>query len=256
MIMKRYDLIDTLRGLAVISMIFYHACWIMNQFGIAVSSETVYGPMFIAWERSICIPFILIAGFSFSFGRHHVRTGLMLFGIGAAITAGTCLFVPQIRIVFGILTFIGTATLLMIPLDKITGRLRLKYRWLYKASLIISAVLFLFSYNINKGYIGFMPGLGVKLPQALYKGYVSTFVGFMEPGFFSTDYFSVLPWFFLYMCGYFLNRLIIGTWVADSVLTHGIPGVKAIGRHSLLIYVIHPIVLYLIFYLMSQNVLY
>ena len=79
----------------------------------------------------------------------------MLFGIGAVITAGTCLFMPQIRIVFGILTFIGTATLLMIPLDKITGRLRLKYQWLYKASLIISAVLFLFSYNINKGYADF-----------------------------------------------------------------------------------------------------
>ncbi len=256
MIMKRYDLIDTLRGLAVISMIFYHACWIMNHFGIAVSSETLYGPMFIAWERSICIPFILIAGFSFSFGRHHVRTGLMLFGIGAAITVGTCLFLPQIRIVFGILTFIGTATLLMIPVDKIAGRLRLKYRWLYTASFIVLLILFLLSYNINKGYLGFMPQPGVKLPQVMYKGYVATFVGFMEPGFFSTDYFSVLPWFFLYMCGYFLNRMIIGTWFAEAVLTKGIKGVKAIGRHSLLIYLIHPIVLYLIFFLMSRNVLY
>ena len=58
------------------------------------------------------------------------------------------------------------------------------------------------------------------------------------------------------MCGYFLNRMIIGTWFAEAVLTKGIKGVKAIGRHSLLIYLIHPIVLYLIFFLMSRNVLF
>ena len=256
MIMKRYDLIDTLRGLAVISMIFYHACWIMNHFGIAVSTEALYGPMFTAWERSICISFILLAGFSFPFGRHHVRTGLMLFGIGAAITAVTCLFLPEIRIVFGILTFIGVATLLMIPIDKFVVRARVKFRWLDKAGFFLSFLLFLLFYNINRGYLGFAPGLCIMLPKAWYKGYFMTFLGFLEKGFFSTDYFSLLPWIFLYLCGYFLNRLIIGTRFADSVLTRGIPGVKVMGRHSLLIYLIHPIVLYLIFFLMSQNVLF
>ena len=86
---KRYDLIDTLRGLAIISMIGFHACWIMNYFGILITSETLYGTIFTVWERSICIPFIIIAGFSFSLGHNHLRSGLIVFGWGLIITAVT-----------------------------------------------------------------------------------------------------------------------------------------------------------------------
>ena len=250
-IMKRYDLIDSLRGLAVISMILYHACWIMNHFGILITSEMMTGTAFMIWQRSICISFITIAGCSFPFGRHHLRMGLILSGIGAMITALTWIFVPEIRIVFGILTFLGAATLLMIPLDKAVGRS--DSRSISVAMFVVSTVVFLFTYNINQGYLGFGPGPFISLPKALYKGYVAAFFGFLEPGFFSTDYFSVLPWIFLYTAGYFLNKIVLGTRVEDKVLKKNIPGVSAIGRHSLLIYLIHPIVLYLIFYIMSQS---
>ena len=250
--MKRYDLIDTLRGMAVISMILYHACWIMNHFGIAISFDTLYGPAFIFWERSICIPFIIISGFSLPFGRNRLKKGLILLVIGCLITAATCLILPEIRIVFGILTFLGISTLLMIPADKALMKNAFRSRTTFVVLLIISFLLFVFTYNINIGYLG-IPGISVKLPQTLYKGYLATFLGFMEPGFFSTDYFSLIPWFFLFACGYFLNRTVIGTRAENTILTYGIPGIKLIGRHSLLIYIIHPILLYMMFYLVALN---
>ncbi len=249
--MKRYDLIDSLRGLSVISMIGFHACWLISYFGLGISSQTLFGTAFTVWERSICMSFILIAGFSFSLGRDHLKSGLIIFGLGAAITAVTCLFLPDIRIIFGILTFIGTSILLMIPVDKKTER---SLSWTMSRKILILAiimVLFVLTYNINKGYIGFAPDMALVLPKGLYRGYVATFFGFMDPGFYSSDYFSLIPWFFLYVFGYFLHKTVIGSRFESVIQKGRIPGINIIGRHSLVIYILHPIILYLILYVLS-----
>ena len=251
---KRLDLIDTLRGLAVISMIGFHACWIMNLFRLAFTDEIITGPAFMIWERSICMSFILISGFSFSLGRRHLRSGLIVFGLGLVITVATVLVVPEIRIVFGVLTFLGTATLLMIPADRALGGCKAKSRGYIISGLIISFALFLFTYNINKGFLGGENFLHITLPQGLYNGYIMTFLGFTQKGFVSADYFSLIPWFFLYLCGYFIHKLVKGTSFESRCLTRGIPGISYIGRHSLLIYIIHPVVLYVLIYMLSLRV--
>ncbi len=245
--MKRYELIDTLRGLAVISMILYHACWIMNHFGFVIPSDTLYGPIFTVWERSICMGFITIAGFSFSLGRHHFRSGIKIFGCGLAITLVTCLLVPEIRIVFGVLTLIGTATLLTIPVDRMIGQGSRKTLIIV---FLLSLLVFLFTYHINKGYLG-SSRFPVYLPGQLYQGLFATFLGFTEYGFFSTDYFSVIPWFFLYLCGYCLHKIIKGTGAENVLEDHYIPGINIIGRHSLIIYILHPIVIYGVLYIIA-----
>ncbi len=249
--MKRYELIDTLRGLAVISMILFHLCWIMNHFGLVISNETVSGFWFLVWERSICIGFITISGFSFSLGRHHFRTGLIVSACGLVITLVTCLFLPEIRIVFGILTFLGVAILLMIPLDKVLSqRERKAHAMIFAAALI----MFVLTYGVNKGYVGVGP-LAVAVPGTLYRGYVSTFFGFIAPGFYSSDYFSLIPWFFLYVCGYELHKLVKGTRAEDALYKLKIDGVNAIGRHSLPIYIIHPIIIYFVIWIISLKAL-
>ena len=249
--MKRYDLIDTLRGLAVISMIGFHACWLISYFGFGISSQTLFGTAFTVWERSICMSFILIAGFSFSLGRNHLKSGLIIFGLGAVITAVTCLFLPDIRIVFGILTFIGSSTLLMIPIDKKMSK-SLSWTMSHKIfMLVIFMLLFVLTYNINKGYIGYMPDMAIVLPKGLYRGYVATFFGFMYPGFYSSDYFSLIPWFFLYICGYILHKIVIGSRFEGTIQKGRIPGINIIGRHSLIIYILHPIIIYLILYFLA-----
>ena len=46
------------------------------------------------------------------------------------------------------------------------------------------------------------------LPAALYQWDALAVLGFHSPGFSSTDYFPLLPWFFLYLAGYFLWRVL------------------------------------------------
>ena len=249
---KRYDFIDTLRGLAIISMIVFHACWIMNYFGLCISTETLYGTIFTVWERSICILFITIAGFSFSLGHNHLRSGLIVFGWGLIITAATCIFLYDIRIVFGVLTLIGSSIFLTIPIDNalrnhnlLTGKISV---WLFAVSFL----LFLLTYNINKGYLGFYPAFHVEIPRSIYNGYVATYFGFMDPGFYSTDYFSLFPWWFLYLSGYFLHKIMTCSEKTVSLLKKGIPGIKVIGRYSLPIYIIHPIIIYILLFFITR----
>lgn len=249
--MKRYDLIDTLRGVAIISMIAFHTCWLLNYFGMAISTQALYGPVFNIWERSICISFILISGYCFSLGRHHLRSGLTVFGAGLVITLVTCIFLPGIRIVFGVLTFIGTAILITIPVDRLAKDKCESSKMVCRLMLVLALAAFLFTYNINMGYLGF-GWMRVDLPEGLYKGYIATFVGFMEAGFVSADYFSLMPWYFLYLSGYALHK-VINDAVADSrIMKMGIPGVKTLGRHSLLVYILHPVVIYLILFTLKH----
>ncbi len=251
---KRYDLIDTLRGLEIISMIAFHTCWLINHFGMGISTETLYGTVFTIWERSICIGFITIAGFSFSLGHRHLRSAFVIFLTGAMITAVTSLFLPEIRIVFGVLTLIGSATFIMTALDKLFAGRAEASRMFGLAGAILNLAAFVITYNINKGYVGFMPGLAVELPKGLYKGYLMTFIGFTEPGFFSTDYFSILPWIFIYICGYFIHKLVKGTRTGERVLSLGIAGIKALGRHSLPVYIAHPVIIYAALYILSYMI--
>jgi len=245
--MKRNDFIDTLRGLAIISMIAFHTCWMLNHFGLAISNEALFGTAFLVWERSICISFIAISGFSFSFGRSHLRSGLIVFGAGLIIMLVTCLFLPDMRIVFGILTFLGSAMLLMIFPDRKLSKI--SSRNVSVLLFCVSLFLFVLCYNINKGYLGIYPNMAIILPKSLYKGYLAAYIGFMEPGFASVDYFSILPWIFIYLCGYFLHKIVKDTNAYVQTAKLRIPGINVLGRHSLAIYLIHPIILYVGLYL-------
>ncbi len=249
--MKRFELIDTIRGLAVLSMIGYHACWLINYFGLGIKTQTLFGPEFWAWERSICVTFILISGYSFSLGRRHLKNAVTVFTCGLLITAITCIFIPDIRIIFGVLTLLGSSMFIANPVDKAFNRFASGSKKAGFVILVLCAVLFAVTYRIPEGYMGFAPDMAVRLPEALYKGCFMTYLGFMEKGFFSADYFPLIPWLFLYLCGYFLHKTVQGTSVEERVMPIKIPGINIIGRHSLLIYLIHPVVLYLVMAVIS-----
>ena len=74
-------------------------------------------------------------------------------------------------------------------------------------------------------------------------------LGFTAPGFYSADYFPLLPWFFLFLMG-----TALGGWCLENrdspLLTKSLPpALTWPGRHSLVIYVLHQPVLYGISYL-------
>lgn len=157
------------------------------------------------------------------------------------VSVVTCLFMPENRVVFGVLTLTGSCMLLMIPLDKVFKKIPAS------AGIFLSLFLFAVTRNINSGQLGFEGLQLAELPDGLYHGMAAAYLGFMEPGFFSTDYFSLFPWLFLFISGYYLYHIFAGRNVLGlPVFQWKLPFFGFLGRHSLLIYLLHQPVLYLV----------
>lgn len=237
---ERYYLLDGLRGITLISMILYHGMFdLVELYGVQVS--WFWDTPGYVWQQSICWTFILLSGFCWRFGSARMKRGLIISGCGAVITAVTCLVMPSERILFGILTFTGAAMLLIIPLSGILSKIP---AW---AGFFASGFLFFLIRNINQGCFGFESVHLGTVPRGLYQGYFMTFLGFPQPGFFSSDYFSLIPWIFLYLCGYFLHDIFMPRESVQAFLRKRAGALEWIGRHSLPIYMIHQPVLMAVF---------
>lgn len=254
---RRLHLLDELRGLNLIDMIVYHFAW--NLVYIARIDWSWYrGQGAHVWQQSICWTFILLSGFCWSFGKHPFKRGLTVFLAGGLVTAVTLVFLPENRIIFGVLTLIGSCMLLMIPLDKLLGKIENPVAVIVLTSLF--GFLFLLFLPVNGGHLANFAGIlqgeglfvgGPALPKTLYQGWLNTYLGFPAADFYSTDYFPLLPWFFLFVTGYLLHRLCSGCNLGKvNFLEAGIwrknplPWAAFIGRHSLLIYLLHQPALY------------
>ena len=113
----RYALLDELRGLDLVSMMLYHACWDL-VFLFDVNMRWYAGTPGRLWQQTICWVFILLSGFCVQLGHHTLRRGAQVFGAGALVTAVTLLFMPEDRVIFGVLTLLGSAMLLTDLLEK------------------------------------------------------------------------------------------------------------------------------------------
>ena len=235
---KRLHLLDAFRGFLMINMIAYHGMWnLVNLFG--VKAGWYAGTPKYLWQQFICWSFITLSGFCWSFSRNHVKRGLLVFGGGAVVTAVTCLVMPENRILFGVLTCIGSCMLLLIPVEKGAKKVP---AW---AGLVLSLGLFFLLRNCAKGTLGFEGLVLCSLPQTFYRNDLTAYLGFPQRGFFSTDYFPLIPWFFLFMAGYFLQRLLDEKGLNEKLFARGeIPVLNWIGRHSLIVYLLHQPVLY------------
>ena len=254
---KRFHFIDEYRGFVLINMVLYHAIWdlvyIFHQDWRWYKSDIAF-----YWQQWICWSFIFVSGFCWQMGKRKLRRGIEVFVAGIIITVATLIFMPDSRVLFGVLTLLGSSMLLMIPCDKLFQKLQSKIPGFAFAGAIISFLLFLFVYPVNDGYLGFFEIRMIELPRELYSSMFMTYLGFPEPGFWSTDYFSILPWFFLYMTGYFAYSMMIKKRTEDisdlhsqepttveKVLSKSIcPPLGWIGRNSLIIYMLHQPVVY------------
>ena len=231
----RYALLDELRGLDLVSMMLYHACWDL-VFLFDVNMRWYAGTPGRLWQQTICWVFILLSGFCAPFGRYMLRRGTVVFGAGAVVTLATLVFMPEGRVIFGVLTLLGSAMLLTDLLEKPLRRIP------PAAGFAISAVLFALTRNVSAGYLGF-GSLRLWLPQALYANCVTAYFGFYPWWFYSTDYFALLPWLFLFWAGYFLYG-IVGRQRMEPLRRSVCPALGWMGRHSLLLYLLHQPVIY------------
>lgn len=243
---ERYTLIDIIRGFAILNMVFFHAIWNLVY---------VYD-MDIPWFHSDFINFyqlfgrwvfVLISGFCRPVSRQKLSRGFLVLAFSCIITLVTELFTPDSPIYFGILSLIGSGMLLSALLDKYYQKIN-PY-----IGFIIFLMLFVFTQNIYAGEISVGPWYICDLPQSWYKNMFTAYLGFAPNNFYSSDYFPLIPWLFLYQSGHFLfyvfKRL---DWLKFLSVLH-IRWLEWVGRNTLYIYLLHQPVIYGILYLILKR---
>lgn len=232
---NRYWEIDTVRGIAVVLMILYHICFDLDFLGI------IYIPMntvpFLLFLYPIGTLFLLLVGVSLTLRDAQIKKngyfqkrfflflkqGMIIFSFGLLITAATFLYPRQGFIMFGILHCIGISIIL--------GYFFISKRYL---SLFIGVLCIVF---------------GLMLPFIQIDSYWFLFLGFRPIGFYTLDYFPILPWFGVVLIGIFLGNILYpnGNRRFNFTSLHTPSFLKALivlGRHSLFIYLIHqPIII-------------
>lgn len=250
----RYILLDALRGLCVVSMVAYHGMYdlvAIKGYPVAWFFQT---PGYL-WQQSICWTFISLSGLCWQLSRRHTQRGLLLVACGALVTLATWLVMPSELILYGILTLLGLSCLLV----QVFQLLFEKMGWQAPpgVGLGVSLGLFLLLRDVPDGYLGFEGLRLLALPEGLYRFPILAALGFPPAGFHSSDYFPLIPWFFLYLAGFFLWGLLKKRPGALGILrgarhTESPPPLRPfmfLGRHSLLIYLLHQPVLMLLFLL-------
>ncbi|MBQ2651790.1 MAG: DUF1624 domain-containing protein [Clostridia bacterium] len=237
----RYSLLDLIRGLALVSMMAYHASWdLVYLFGVDwpwYHSEGAF-----LWQQATCWTFILLSGFCAPMGRSRYKRGLTVFACGWIITLVMKLFMPATPNLFGILVFLGSAMMIVHALRGVLAKLPpLPGAWL-------SFLTFIGLRWINRGTIGW-GRLTLTLPEGLYRNDFTAFLGFPHSGFRSTDYFALLPWFFLFLTGYFIYRLAEKKGWLAHLPDLQLPVLNLLGRYSLYVYMAHQPVIYGILWL-------
>lgn len=237
---KRYDLLDNIRGITLVSMVAYHAVWdLVYIFG--VDMEWFRGTGGFLWQQSICWMFIFLSGFCTALGRRSLRRGLIVCCAGVLISLATLIWTPDTAVKFGVLMLLGVCMVLAALLRKPL------YRIPVSVGLAASLTLFILTRNINDGYLGFGGWNLAALPVGWYRNGFTTWLGFPASGFFSADYFSLVPWCFLFLTGYFSFRLCKARGTLSWMTAGWGKPLIVLGRHSLMVYLIHQPVLYILF---------
>lgn len=227
----RYALLDAIRGLAVLNMVLFH--FFFDWFVLSGMDPAWYQkPAVAIWQQGICQTFIFVSGMTWALGHRHFRHGLILNLLGAGITAVTFFLMPEQTVWFGILTFLGCACLLWIPLDKLFSKIPAF------PGLLSCYFLFLLTKHLPAGYVG-MGNFQLCLPSFLYECKAFAALGFPFEGFTSGDYFPLFPWLFLYAAGYFALGMLKKSAGMKHLFEKHIPVLTGTGQHSLVIYIFH-----------------
>ncbi len=243
---RRVKLLDTLRGIAIIYMVFWHVAYdLITIFGVSVS-DSIRNIMSAASVFRVI--FIVLAGITVRFSRNAAKHGARLLLIAAGFTIVTAFFFPGRAIYFGTLHLIATGMLVYGALSEYINKIPW---WL---GFAVCLVIFIFTYNTLLGYIG-VGGFSVKLPEELTYHSLINYFGFIEEDFYSVDYLPILPWLFLFLSGSFLGTLITEKKLPEFAYRDFCPPVTWVGRNSLIIYIAHQPIAYAILYVLFNFIL-
>lgn len=234
--------IDTLRGIAVIMMICFHTLYDLNYFQyISINLHDNYFLVYVYFTASL---FLVLVGISMTLSYSKAKKtftksklfwkflsrGLFIFCLGLLITFVSWLYLPKGFIIFGILHCIGISIILAYPFIR---------------------------YVIQPFILGlFFIAIGIFLKTLIFDFSWLVWLGFIPYNFYTVDYFPLLPWLGFVLIGISIGNILYENSLRKFVLKDKtslkiIKITTFLGRHSLIIYFLHQIILITLFTIIS-----
>ena len=213
--------IDALRGIAILCMVLFHAAFDAMMLGMWDFEP--YGWPLIIFVRAVQFLFLGLVGVSVALSGRGVRAqakrGVWIFGAGMLVTLATWVLFPTEFVRFGVLHFIGV----VVPVVA-----------LFKGRKCLAVLLAVAGFLLGE-YFG---GLRVENAWLFW-------LGLRDSGFGSLDYFPIFPWIAAPLVGLVVGEVVYRERKPTRlVILAKVPGLTAMGRHSLAIYLLHQPVLY------------
>lgn len=230
---KRFDLIDAIRGSAVIQMMLFHFCFLLKEFRLAFLDFSV-NEWWLNFRTLIVFQFLLLVGISLKiaasqrFSRQRFfRRQLQLLVYAGIVSFTTYLIEPQRMVTFGVLQFIFVASLVAVFL------VRLSFY-----NLILAVVL---------GWMGLFWQFSTFNVTGL------NWLGMVTEKPVTLDYVPFLPWFSVVLLGLYTGQFVVNApylgrarrWKAKTGFARLL---VQIGRHSLNLYMLHMPFFFMIIY--------
>ena len=217
----RIELMDALRGLAVCLMVLHHFLYDLCAF-LGAPWWLFTNPVFDMLHYFFAGLFIFLSGISSDFSRSNLKRGAKAMALALGITLVT--YFMNMTIVFGVLHLLASCMLLF---GLTRGFWEALPAWVLP--VLCLALIFLTAPCAD--------GVTTQTPQLWL-------FGFTTPDFASADYFPLLPWFFVFLLGTWAGRYVKAGRLPQWFYTAKAPRLALVGRHALLLYVLHQPLLY------------
>ena len=232
---QRIEALDALRGFAVFMMVIHHALYNCTVF-LGAPWWIYKNPVFDVLQAFFIGIFILVSGVSSRFSRGNVERGAIVIVFAVIITYITVRM--EMPIYFGILHLLGFFMIFYGLTRKLWDRIPGKIAPIIYTSLILTTILMRIYMSPQSDILIFRDILSV--------------LGWLQPGFISYDYQTVLPWIFIFLFGTWIGEYIREEKFPSWFYKWKVPFFPLIGRNALLIYVLHQPVLFAITMLVAQ----
>ncbi len=247
---KRIFLIDEIRGFAVLCMVFYHSFYVFESFFGWEWADALFD-FFMPVQPFFAGIFIFICGISCTLTKSNLKRGAILLGIALGFTLVTAVIMPllgfiECEIYFGILHFLAVSILIYALLSKAVSKIP------PAIGVILCAVLYPFTSGISNGALSYGELVTFKIPEVLYETNLLMPFGIYSHGFYSADYFPLLPDIFIFFSGVFAGVYFAKRGYPEFSLEKRIPFFGFLGRYALPVYVIHMPVVYALGYIINM----
>ncbi|WP_062010970.1 heparan-alpha-glucosaminide N-acetyltransferase [Aureimonas sp. AU4] len=222
---RRIELLDVLRGIALLAMASYHFTWDLEFFGYLPPAYATEGGWRL-YARGIATTFLVLVGIGLVLAdnpatrrRSRLRRLALIVAGAAAITAATAALTPQSFVFFGILHLIAFASISGLPLLLLPA-------W---ANALLAVAIMI---------------AGNTLTTHLTDPRWLAWIGFSASPPISNDFVPVFPWFGVVVAGIALGQALAASGLTARLAAWNPRLRKAaplawLGRHSLAFYLIH-----------------